>query len=972
MITFLTRPLSSYPLHNMIARVSFIIASLLYLPSSAVLAQNPFTEDNIRVSSSAVSSNTSSNIPLRFALLTFEDKQNTQRLWQPIIQLLENQLNQSSEVQQQYRMTLEVYYLDELAKIIEQGRADVVLTQPSQYLTFAQQNKLSTPLASLLRREANQVTDRFGGVIFTRADRHDINDLEQLKDKSIAITHLNGLGSYQMQAFELKQKAIPLTGKMRLIEIGLNQSDLVEFVLSGQADVGFVRTGVLEKMAHQHQLNWADIKLVGAQKFADFPLLTSTRLYPEWPVATLKNIDRDTQRRLAIALLSLTAEDSRLASAGIAGFSSANSYHEVETLLTELQHATDSSIQTQLQRVITETLGNDDLVPLILALLVIGLFALLLMHRHRDLKRARYELAQQNQRLNCLNLAIEQSPEMIMITDRQAKIEYANPATELITGYAPSEIIGKKPNLFQSGLTDIETYHSLWQKISLGEIWAGELTNRRKNGEIYYTHTVISPVKNEQQHITHYLAIERDVTREKKDQSRIHHLLYKDTLTGLGNRSQLIETLDALLKSYQEHPKDGHLGCLMFLNIDHFKWINKIHGVTTGDQLLVSFANRLADFVDESGIAVRMVDDEFAILLTLSEHWQDNEDWLLGWEERLQKNIHKPFKIGDDVIDIHCSIGMTYTDLSELKTNRIDTINQFFGQAAIALKLAQKRGGNRLEVFKEEMAKQDLERHLIEQELQHAIHHNELRLYLQPQYDEQGLIGAECLIRWMHPIKGLIPPGVFISVAEQSDLIIGMSDWVLEQACAVLSRLQEEYPDFTLSVNISPRHFLQPSFVEGLMKTVNQHRTNPKQLVLEITEGLFLENLDEVVTKMKQIKALGFSFSIDDFGTGYSSLSYLKQLPIDELKIDRSFVIALEEQGLSQSLVETIYAVATQMQLRVVAEGVETNEQANLLNTLPAIVQQGYLHGKPDLAEHWLERWQSKPEPSTELASAPQ
>lgn len=156
------------------------------------------------------------------------------------------------------------------------------------------------------------------------------------------------------------------------------------------------------------------------------------------------------------------------------------------------------------------------------------------------------------------------------------------------------------------------------------------------------------------------------------------------------------------------------------------------------------------------------------------------------------------------------------------------------------------------------------------------------------------------------------------------------------------------------------------------MKTVNQHRTNPKQLVLEITEGLFLENLDEVVTKMKQIKALGFSFSIDDFGTGYSSLSYLKQLPIDELKIDRSFVIALEEQGLSQSLVETIYAVATQMQLRVVAEGVETNEQANLLNTLPAIVQQGYLHGKPDLAEHWLERWQSKPEPSTELASAPQ
>lgn len=466
-------------------------------------------------------------------------------------------------------------------------------------------------------------------------------------------------------------------------------------------------------------------------------------------------------------------------------------------------------------------------------------------------------------------------------------------------------------------------------------------------------------------------SITRDSSQEKQDQLKIYQLLYTDTLTELGNRSLLIEKIEERLTQSENRAHD-HLGCLLFLNIDHFKWINKIHSVTTGDQLLVSFAQRLASFIDTLGIAVRMVNDEFAVLLNIPEQAQNDQPdyradyrnnyelWLINWGKQLQEHLHKPFKIGHDIIEIHCSIGMTYIDALDNKEHHIDTINQCFGQAAIALKLAQKRGGNRLEVFQESMAQQDLERHLIEQELHYAVAHDQLRLYLQVQHDaEQGLIGAECLIRWQHPEKGLISPALFISIAEQSDLIISVSNWVLEQACFLLSRIQAQQKDFTLSVNISPRHFLQPNFIETLMAIVHKHQVNPKQLILEITEGLFLENLTEVIAKMNEIKALGFSFSIDDFGTGYSSLSYLKQLPIDELKIDRAFVIALAEQGLAQSLVETIYAVATRMQLRVVAEGVETSEQADLLNTLPDIVQQGYLYGKPELAEEWLSRWQA-------------
>jgi diguanylate cyclase (GGDEF)-like protein len=476
------------------------------------------------------------------------------------------------------------------------------------------------------------------------------------------------------------------------------------------------------------------------------------------------------------------------------------------------------------------------------------------------------------------------------------------------------------------------------------------MINRRKSGEDYHVQVVIAPVNNDVGEPMAYLSIQRDISAQKDDQHRMQQLLYVDGLTGLGNRSKLIDTLDKQL----QHHKDGLVGYLLLLNIDRFKWVNATHGVAFGDQLLVALAERLNTFIADSGIVVRLEGDKFALLLTTSEQWRKDENWLFGWQNALQSLVTASFKLGSERINIHCSMGITQIDANHQRSS-IDIINTVIAQASTALKLAQKLGGNRLEPFKSEMSDRDLEAHNIELELTSALKHNELRLFVQEQVDEQDkLVGAECLIRWQHPVKGLLAPFAFISVAEQSDLIIKIGYWVIQDACRILAQAQQQGLMISLSVNISPRHFLQPDFIDNTLAIVQAKGIKPSSLILEITESLFMENLDEVTQKMKQLKAMGFRFSIDDFGTGYSSLSYLKHLPIDELKIDRAFVTAMGEEGLSQSLVETIYAVATKMHLHIVAEGVETQAQSDMLKALPGIIQQGYYHSRPEDADDWL------------------
>jgi PAS domain S-box-containing protein/diguanylate cyclase (GGDEF)-like protein len=881
--------------------------------------------------------------PYTFAILSFRAKETSRKRWQPLIDHLQQQLPNVP-------LQLRVYFYDELNLAVNNQEVDFVLTQPANYVLLAYRNQLSSPLASLINLEGSFATDKFGGVIFTRANNHQINDIQQLKGKVIATSDIQSLGSYQMQAFELLEHGINLSKDATLLETGQPQTLAVEAVLSGKADVGFVRTGVLEHMAQQGQLEWHRIKLISAQKFADFPFLTSTRLYPEWPVAVMPHVDRQVTAQVASALLAIPHHSPLTQSMAIAGFTIPGDYRTVDNLMRQLRiEPFNESPMVTLRDIYHH--WSQELIALILILVsLMSFFILLLYRRNRSLLKAKRHLQANSEQLRKLQLAVEQSPESILITDLQGQITYINPAVEQITGYKAHELMGKNPRIFQSDQTEPNVYQHLWNAIKAGEVWQGEMINRRKSGEDYHVQVVIAPVNNDVGEPMAYLSIQRDISAQKDDQHRMQQLLYVDGLTGLGNRSKLIDTLDKQL----QHHKDGLVGYLLLLNIDRFKWVNATHGVAFGDQLLVALAERLNTFIADSGIVVRLEGDKFALLLTTSEQWRKDENWLFGWQNALQSLVTASFKLGSERINIHCSMGITQIDANHQRSS-IDIINTVIAQASTALKLAQKLGGNRLEPFKSEMSDRDLEAHNIELELTSALKHNELRLFVQEQVDEQDkLVGAECLIRWQHPVKGLLAPFAFISVAEQSDLIIKIGYWVIQDACRILAQAQQQGLMISLSVNISPRHFLQPDFIDNTLAIVQAKGIKPSSLILEITESLFMENLDEVTQKMKQLKAMGFRFSIDDFGTGYSSLSYLKHLPIDELKIDRAFVTAMGEEGLSQSLVETIYAVATKMHLHIVAEGVETQAQSDMLKALPGIIQQGYYHSRPEDADYWL------------------
>lgn len=935
---------------NVIRAMTKPILLLCALVASFLLAPTSWANITLEPASEAKQQK-----PYIFAILSCQDKQDSRKRWQPLIDHLQLQLPHIS-------MQLRILFYDELNAAVNNKEVDFVLTQPANYVLLTYRNQLSSPLASLINLEGSFATDKFGGVIFTRANNDQINDIQQLKGKVIATSDIQSLGSYQMQAFELLEHGINLTKDATLLETGQPQTLAVEAVLSGKADAGFVRTGVLEHMAQQGKLEWHHIKFISAQKFADFPFLTSTRLYPEWPVAAMPHVDRQVTAQVTSALLAIPHHSPLTQSMAIAGFTIPGDYRTVDNLMRQLRiEPFNESPMVTLRDIYHH--WSQELIALILILVsLMSFFILLLYRRNRSLLKAKRHLQANSEQLRKLQLAVEQSPESILITDLQGQITYINPAVEQITGYKAHELMGKNPRIFQSDQTEANVYQQLWSTIKAGEVWQGEIINRRKSGEDYYVQVVIAPVNNDVGEPMAYLSIQRDISAQKDDQQRMQQLLYVDGLTGLGNRNKLIDTLDKQL----QHHKDGLVGYLLLLNIDRFKWVNTRHGVAFGDQLLVALAERLNTFIADSGIVVRLEGDKFALLLTTSEQWRKDENWLLGWQNALQSLVTAPFKLGSERINIHCSMGITQIDANHHRSS-IDIINTVIAQASTALKLAQKLGGNRLEPFKSEMSDRDLEAHNIELELTSALKHNELRLFVQEQVDEQGnLVGAECLIRWRHPVKGLLAPFAFIGVAEQSDLIIKIGYWVIQDACRILAQAQQQGLMMSLSVNISPRHFLQPDFIDNTLAIVQAKGIKPASLILEITESLFIENLDEVTQKMKQLKAMGFRFSIDDFGTGYSSLSYLKHLPIDELKIDRAFITAMGEEGLSQSLVETIYAVATKMHLHIVAEGVETQAQSDMLKAFPGIIQQGYYHSRPEDADDWLAQKTNKSQTNTQ------
>ncbi|RAU19740.1 GGDEF domain-containing protein [Nitrincola tibetensis] len=555
--------------------------------------------------------------------------------------------------------------------------------------------------------------------------------------------------------------------------------------------------------------------------------------------------------------------------------------------------------------------------------------------------------------LQKLTMAVEQSPDSIVITDLKGNIEYVNSAFEEKSGYTFRETVGQNPRFLHSGKTDTHIYKDMWETLIDGRIWRGEFVNQRKNGTEYTELATIAPVRDKAGVVINYLAIKRDITEQKMADEKIYQLAFFDSLTGLANRSLLFERLSQALTSTA---RLQHQEALLLINIDRFKMINDAHGIGFGDELLKVVSLRLVNLLRVGDTIARTAGDEFAVMLPdINQQAGRASRHALVVAEKIHAALRATFDVQGEAFTITVSIGITtFPDDQDTLSGTV------FRRAETALHRAKSSGGNQTAFFETSMGEAASSSFRTEQELRSGIQNNELCLYLQPQFNYKHQIeAAEVLVRWQHPSRGLLYPGAFIPIAEESDLIVDLGKWVFKESCRLMVSEYSNGRGLPLSINISPKHFTKSNFVEWIDHIVNETGVDPNWVVLEITENLFIKDFDTVVVNMQALVERGFRFSIDDFGTGYSSLVYLKRLPIHELKIDKTFVQEAPFNRSDAVLVETLLSVAKHMNLKVVAEGVETQAQADFLQSRADILYQGYLFGRPEPAAYWIEKWRT-------------
>ncbi len=535
-----------------------------------------------------------------------------------------------------------------------------------------------------------------------------------------------------------------------------------------------------------------------------------------------------------------------------------------------------------------------------------------------------------------------ESQEGMLVTDANNVILRVNQAFTKITGYSVEDVVGKKPNLLSSGSQDKEFYTDMWKSLNNADVWQGEIWNRRKNGEVYPEYLTITAVKDAGDIVTNYVATFTDVSSTKAASEEIKNLAFYDHLTKLPNRRLLSDRLQQALAS---SARSGHKGAMLFLDLDYFKNINDSLGHHIGDLMLQQVGERLVKSVREGDTVSRIGGDEFVVLLEgldirIIEAATQTE--VIAY--KILASLNQPYQLASREYHCSASIGATMFD------DHLLSAEDLLQQADIAMYEAKKAGRNTLRFFDPMMQEAINTRVDLEHELRNAITEQQFQLYYQIQVDNSGQpVGAEGLIRWRHPERGMISPFHFIPLAEETGLILPIGKWVLETACAQLKSWQHtaHAKHFTLSVNVSAKQFHQVGFAEQVKTMVESYGINPMLLKLELTESILLSNADNIIATMNALKHIGIRFSLDDFGTGYSSLQYLKALPIYQLKIDQSFVRDIADDVSDQAIVRTIIAMAHALNLNVIAEGVETEEQRQLLHNNGCRTYQGYLFGRP-------------------------
>lgn len=1000
-----------------------------------------------------------------------------QQRYQPLADYLSTQLPDTT-------IRLQVLNLTALEAAVANQQVDLILTNPSHYIALRHHFPIGGVLATLVRRaDDGTLSDRLGGVIVARNHNYQ-PDLTALRGQRIAIPGSHFFGGYQTQLYALQQAGLPLPDASQLLPVG-NHDAVIAALLEGRAGFGFVRSGIIEQLIRNGDLAPDQLRLVNPQQHAGFPYLSSTQLYPEWPVVALPQVEPSIRHRLAAALLALPSDHPAATSAGIGRFDPAADYNPVEQLsrslklppfdrpptLEEIWYAYRNiivlmlgaavlillltlrllSLYRRLRRTITDNMAQRDRISsseqalrqseerfeLAIAGSRDGIWdwnmvtndiylsprwkAMLgyadhelsnsyssfetLLHsddkalvmesldrylagdsssfevefrmRHRDQgwrwilgrgaalrdRQGRpYRMSgshtditarkQSEERLRLAASVFTHAREGIIITDDNTRVIDVNDAFIRITGYSRDAIIGQKPTLLKSGRHDRDFYHTMWQALRSDGYWSGEVWNRRRDGELYVELLTISAIHDSHGKPYRYVALFSDITQLKAQQDELERAAHYDRLTALPNRVLLADRLRQAMAQARRHAVPL---MVIYLDIDSFKNINDRYGHSVGDHYLITIARRLRTALREGDTLARIGGDEFVIVaLELVEF--EHATILL---ERLLAAASGTIEVNGHALPSSASLGATFYPQPEEVA-----ADQLMRQADQAMYQSKLAGRNRYTLFDTEQDRNARGYHEQIDQIAQALQQQQLVLYYQPKVNMRSgeVVGAEALIRWQHPERGLLPPGLFLPLIEGHLLAIDIGEWVIEQALHQLQQWQRMGLYLAVSVNIDGLHLQQANFVERLRDRLDHYPdVSPRCLVLEVLETSALQDIDHVAELIRQCRQLGIQVALDDFGTGYASLSYLKALPVAQLKIDQGFVRGMHADPDDLAILEGVLALSRAFRCEAVAEGVESEAHGIMLLRLGCELAQGYHIAKPMPAENlpdWIRHWQ--------------
>jgi len=974
----------------------------------------------------------------------------------------------------------------ELEDALQHNELDFIFTNPTHFIKLRELGQLSGALATVVTRQGNQPVHGIGGVIIRKANRTDLVNLNALEGARIAIAGPHYLGTYMAPAYELMRAGIDLA-TIRWVETTQPVDQVITSVLSGNADAGFVRTGVLEDFIREGKLMPNELAVINPLTHPGFDSLISTRLYPDWPLLAVASVDRRISQRMTTALLALRPDHPASVQAGIYGFGIPADYSSVENAMRELRMMPFANPPDLVWRDVWQRYGIWMVVLSVLSSAALVLVGTLVAQRKRLLntqQRLQSEhttLQNTTARLNHLMVSspvmfctlrvegqqvhptwvgsniqkllgytplqalepgwltdhihpadssraadafhhlhrlghirqtyrfrsindeyrwfetdirlLEQHPghpvealavwrditqdqlhqdqlrlaasvfansyDGVIITNARHDVQDTNPAFTRITGRSLEQVRDHSLSALLSNGSDANPL--LWPRVVRGlrqmAHWSGELPLQGSSGRILHCAASISAVTGGDGFVTHHVVVLTDITPLKAHQSELDRLAYYDPLTGVPNRRMLLDRLTQALDRARRGP---HTLAVCYLDLDDFKPVNDRLGHAMGDELLIRMTERLQGQLRGHDTLARLGGDEFVLLLT--DMIQPDE-----WEHvvtRVMQTVQEPVSLGEHSVTLSVSVGVAVFPEDDADG---DTLLRHADQAMYQAKQA---GRNRVHRFDQTLDREvQVQREQLNR-LQQAIHRNELVLHYQPKVDlDTGqVIGAEALVRWLHPEQGLLPPGSFLWQAAGTNVEVELGEWVIFEALRQRESWQlnglSVQTDFCVSVNISGQQLLKPGFAAWLQHLLVQHPAlQPGHLELEILESAALADTHAAANVMAECRTQGVRFALDDFGTGYSSLAYFRTLPVDVIKIDQGFVRDMLDDPDDQGIVQSVVYLAHAFHRPVIAEGVETPDHARALVRLGCHLAQGYGIGKPMPAEawpQWLENWQTE------------